>query len=128
MNDATTRLSAPPSFRAESWKFAFTGSRCQACGARHVPPQRVCVKCHAVDRMAPERLADIPATIATFTVDRLAYSPDLSSRWASRNAFWTLSGAIGSSSSRTSSMRAIIPDSVRSQENCSSWSTRLSSR
>src|SRR5205814_6604971 len=45
-----------------------------ACGARHVPPQRVCVKCHAVDRMTPERLADVPATIATFTVDRLAYS------------------------------------------------------
>jgi len=65
---------APPSRRAEDWKFGFTGSRCQACGARHLPPQRVCVKCHAMDRMAPERLADVPATIATFTVDRLAYS------------------------------------------------------
>ncbi|MBI2160330.1 MAG: hydroxymethylglutaryl-CoA synthase family protein [Candidatus Rokubacteria bacterium] len=65
---------APPAARAEAWKFAFTGSRCQACGTRHLPPQRVCVKCHAVDRMAPERLADVPATIATFTVDRLAYS------------------------------------------------------
>src|SRR3989475_409596 len=63
---------APPAARAEAWKFAFTGSRCQACGARHLPPQRVCVKCHAVDRMAPERLADGPATIPTFTVDRLA--------------------------------------------------------
>jgi 3-hydroxy-3-methylglutaryl CoA synthase/uncharacterized OB-fold protein len=66
---------APPSLRAEAWKFAFTGSRCQACGTRHLPPQRVCVKCHAVDRMTPERLADVPATIATFTVDRLAFSP-----------------------------------------------------
>ena len=66
---------APPSLRSEAWKFGFTGSRCQACGARHLPPQRVCVKCHAVDRMTPERLADVPATIATFTVDRLAYSP-----------------------------------------------------
>jgi uncharacterized OB-fold protein len=66
---------APPARRAEAWKFAFTGSRCQACGARHLPPQRVCVKCHAVDRMTPERLADVPATIATFTVDRLAFSP-----------------------------------------------------
>jgi 3-hydroxy-3-methylglutaryl CoA synthase/uncharacterized OB-fold protein len=65
---------APAARRAEAWKFAFTGSRCQACGARHLPPQRVCVKCHAVDRMAPERLADVPATIATFTVDRLAFS------------------------------------------------------
>ena len=66
---------APAAFRAEGWKFAFTGSRCQACGARHLPPQRVCVKCHAVDRMAPERLADVPGKIATFTVDRLAFSP-----------------------------------------------------
>jgi 3-hydroxy-3-methylglutaryl CoA synthase/uncharacterized OB-fold protein len=66
---------APPSFRHEAWKFAFTGSRCQACGTRHLPPQRVCVKCQAVDRMTPERLADVPATIATFTIDRLAFSP-----------------------------------------------------
>jgi 3-hydroxy-3-methylglutaryl CoA synthase/uncharacterized OB-fold protein len=68
------RPAAPPSFRREAWKFAFTGSRCQACGARHLPPQRVCVKCQAVDRMAPERMADVPATISTYTVDRLAYS------------------------------------------------------
>jgi 3-hydroxy-3-methylglutaryl CoA synthase len=66
---------APPSFRHEAWKFAFTGSRCQACGTRHLPPQRVCVKCHAIDRMTAERLADVPATIATFTIDRLAFSP-----------------------------------------------------
>ena len=68
------RPAAPPSFRADAWKFAFTGSRCQACSAVHLPPQRVCVKCHAIDRMTPKRLADKPATIATFTVDRLAYS------------------------------------------------------
>ena len=66
---------APPAFRAEAWKFAFTGSRCQACGTRHLPPTRVCLKCRAVDRMTPERMADVPATIATYTVDRLAYSP-----------------------------------------------------
>jgi 3-hydroxy-3-methylglutaryl CoA synthase/uncharacterized OB-fold protein len=68
------RPAAPPSFRSEAWKYAFVGTRCEACGARHLPPQRVCVKCHAVDRMRDERLADVPATIATFTVDRLAYS------------------------------------------------------
>ena len=65
---------APAAARAEAWKYAFTGSRCQACGARHVPPQRVCVKCHAIDRMTPEPMSDVPAAIATFTVDRLAYS------------------------------------------------------
>jgi hydroxymethylglutaryl-CoA synthase len=68
------RPAAPPSFRREAWKFGFTGSRCQACGTRHLPPQRVCVKCQAVDRMAPEPMADVPATISTYTVDRLAYS------------------------------------------------------
>ena len=65
---------APPASRAEEWKYAFVGSRCTACGARHLPPQRVCVKCQATDEMVPEPLADVPATVATFTVDRLAYS------------------------------------------------------
>lgn len=69
-----TAPSAPPSFRREHWKFGFEGSRCESCGTRHLPPARVCVKCQAVDQMAPERLADVPGTIATFTIDRLAFS------------------------------------------------------
>jgi 3-hydroxy-3-methylglutaryl CoA synthase/uncharacterized OB-fold protein len=68
------RPAAPPSYRSERWKFAFTGSRCRACNTRQVPPQRVCVHCQAVDKSTRERMADVPATIATFTVDRLAYS------------------------------------------------------
>ena len=44
------------------------------CGTRHLPPQRVCVRCGAVDEMTPEPLADAAATIATSTVDRLAFS------------------------------------------------------
>ena len=65
---------APPSFRHEHWKFGFEASRCEACGTRHLPPSRVCVKCNAVDQMAPERLADAKGTIVTFTVDRLAFT------------------------------------------------------
>lgn len=65
---------APPALRSEAWKFGFTASRCR-CGIRHLPPQRVCAGCGATDQMTPERLADVPGTIATFTVDRLAYSP-----------------------------------------------------
>lgn len=65
---------APPSFRHEPWKFAFTGSRCTACGTRHLPPHRVCMNCHAVDRMDPERLADAQGTITTFTLDRVSFS------------------------------------------------------
>jgi len=68
------RPAAPPSFRREAWKFAFVGSRCRACGTCQLPPQRVCVGCHAIDDMVRERLADVRATVATFTVDHLAYS------------------------------------------------------
>jgi hydroxymethylglutaryl-CoA synthase len=64
----------PPSRRTEAWKFAFTASRCEACGTRHLPPARVCMQCHAVDRMAAERLADVEGTIVTSTIDRLAFS------------------------------------------------------
>ncbi|HEX9697084.1 MAG TPA: OB-fold domain-containing protein [Actinomycetota bacterium] len=66
---------APPSLRMEDWKFAFVGSRCEACGAKHMPPNRVCVKCGETDRMSREPLADTRATIATYTIDRLAYTP-----------------------------------------------------
>ena len=69
------RPAGPPSARSESWKFAFVGSRCEACGRVHVPPTRVCSGCHVVDQMEPAPLAAQPGTIATFTVDRLAYSP-----------------------------------------------------
>jgi len=69
------RPGSPPSFRSEAWKYGFCGSRCEACGARHLPPARVCVHCHTTDKMKLERLTDVPATIATFTIDRLAYSP-----------------------------------------------------
>ncbi|MBV9411556.1 MAG: OB-fold domain-containing protein [Acidimicrobiia bacterium] len=65
---------APASLRKERWKFAFHASRCDECGTRHLPPARVCVNCGAVDRMSQERLAETPATIATYTVDRLAFS------------------------------------------------------
>jgi len=66
---------APPSARGEHWKFGFTGARCGACGERHLPPARVCARCGAVDEMLEERMADVPATVATFTVDRLAFTP-----------------------------------------------------
>ena len=68
------RPAAPSALRAENWKFAFAGSLCQGCGTRFLPPQRVCLKCRAVGRMTSVPMADVSAAIATFTVDRLAYS------------------------------------------------------
>jgi uncharacterized OB-fold protein len=69
------RPAGPPSARSEAWKFGFVGSRCEACSQVHVPPRRVCAGCGAVDRMERVRLADRPGLVATYTVDRLAYSP-----------------------------------------------------
>jgi 3-hydroxy-3-methylglutaryl CoA synthase/uncharacterized OB-fold protein len=68
------RPAAPPSRRAEDWKFGYVGSRCLACGAGHLPPHRVCIKCAAVDQMEPRAFADVPCTVATYTLDHLAYS------------------------------------------------------
>jgi 3-hydroxy-3-methylglutaryl CoA synthase/uncharacterized OB-fold protein len=65
---------APPSLRSQQWKYAFIGSRDRSSGAIHLPPQRVSVKGGAVDDMEPVAMADVPGTVATFTIDRLAYS------------------------------------------------------
>jgi len=70
-----TAPAAPPSLRHEGWKFGFVASRCEACGERHLPPARKCARCGAVDQMVHERMADVPSTVATFTVDRLAFTP-----------------------------------------------------
>jgi 3-hydroxy-3-methylglutaryl CoA synthase len=68
------RPAAPPMRRHERWKLAFVGSRCTACRTGHLPPQRVCVKCGAVDQMRAERFADTSCRVATYTLDHLAYS------------------------------------------------------
>jgi hydroxymethylglutaryl-CoA synthase len=68
------RPAAPPMMRAEKWKFGLIGSRCTACGTPQLPPQRVCVKCHAHDKMEPYAFADRTGRIATYAIDRLAFS------------------------------------------------------
>lgn len=69
------RPGAPAAWRSTEWRGGFDASRCTACGFRHLPPTRRCLRCHSVDEMVFERLADIAGTIATFTVDHLAFSP-----------------------------------------------------
>jgi 3-hydroxy-3-methylglutaryl CoA synthase/uncharacterized OB-fold protein len=68
------RPAAPPSFRNSGWKFGFEASTCTECGTRHLPPMRTCMSCHSIDKMEPERLADVQGKITTYTVDRLAFS------------------------------------------------------
>jgi uncharacterized OB-fold protein len=69
------RVQSPAAWRAEDWKFAFVGSRDRSSGAIHLPPSRVSMQGGAVDDMEPICLAGTAGTIATFTVDRIAYSP-----------------------------------------------------
>ena len=68
------RPGAPPMRRNEGWKLSFAGSRCRRCETGHLPPQRVCVACGAIDEMRSERFADKSCRIATYTLDHLAYS------------------------------------------------------
>jgi 3-hydroxy-3-methylglutaryl CoA synthase/uncharacterized OB-fold protein len=68
------RPAGPPMLRSESWKYGLVGTRCTACGTPQLPPQRVCVHCRTFDKMEPYPFADRTARIATYAIDRLAYS------------------------------------------------------
>ncbi len=69
------RMSASAAERRLDWKYGFVGSRDHDSGALHLPPARVSAVGGHVDDMDPAPMADVPATVATFTVDSLAYSP-----------------------------------------------------
>jgi uncharacterized OB-fold protein len=69
------RVSSSAAWRNEDWKFGFVGSQDRTSGAVHLPPSRVSMQGGAVDDMVPFDRADAEATIATYTIDRLAYSP-----------------------------------------------------
>lgn len=69
------RMSASAAERRLEWKYGFVGSRDRTSGALHLPPARVSFVGGSVDDMDPAPMADVAATVATFTVDSLAYSP-----------------------------------------------------
>jgi 3-hydroxy-3-methylglutaryl CoA synthase len=69
------RVSATAAARSEKWKYGFIGSRDKTTGSVHLPPLRVSVDGQRTDDMEDAPMADVLGTIATFTIDRLAYSP-----------------------------------------------------
>jgi 3-hydroxy-3-methylglutaryl CoA synthase len=72
---APTRISAAVSARTREYKYAFVGSRDRSTGALHLPPARISREGDALDDMDPAPMSEVPGTIATFTIDRIAYSP-----------------------------------------------------
>ena len=72
---APARPSSSAANRRTDWKYGFTGSRDRASEMVHLPPARVSQKGGAADDMDPAPMAHTSGTVASFTVDRLAYSP-----------------------------------------------------
>lgn len=72
---APNRPSAASSHRRNGWKFGFVGSRDRSSGMIHMPPARVSQKGGAADDMDPIAMADTMGTVASFTIDKLVYSP-----------------------------------------------------
>jgi hydroxymethylglutaryl-CoA synthase len=62
-----TRVSASAAGRHEDWKFGFVGGRSPETGEPQLPP--------LPNSVGAVPMADVEGTIATFTVDRIAYSP-----------------------------------------------------
>ncbi len=70
------RPSAAAAARRSDWKYGFVGSRGDVSGTVHLPPARVSIDpSDTVDGAEPVPMAHVAATVATFTVDRLSYSP-----------------------------------------------------
>jgi 3-hydroxy-3-methylglutaryl CoA synthase len=69
------RVSSSAAARAAEWKYGFVGSRDPRTGNIHLPPARVSSDGNRTDQMEPAEMAGVLGTVATFTVDRVAYSP-----------------------------------------------------
>ena len=69
------RVSASAAARSDDWKFGFVASEDPETGGVHMPPMRVSVDGTRTDQMIERPMADVAGTVATFTIDRVAYSP-----------------------------------------------------
>jgi hypothetical protein len=67
------RVSAPAAGRSAEWKFGFVGSRAPGSSEGRLPP--AVPGADPGVRAEPAPMAEVLGTVATFTVDRLAYSP-----------------------------------------------------
>lgn len=64
-------------FRQQESLLRFHGGRCAECSMLQFPSQRVCAKCQTRDRMDPVPLADVGATLFSYSLDHIAGTPDV---------------------------------------------------
>ncbi|WP_138733720.1 OB-fold domain-containing protein [Modestobacter excelsi] len=69
-----TRPSSPFASRNVDFKFGLQGGRCRKCGTVQFPRPRVCLSCKAMDDFDDVSTAGRTATVATYTIDRLAFT------------------------------------------------------
>ena len=69
------RVSATAAARSDDWKFGFVAGRDTTTGQVHMPPQRVSADGSRTDQMDAAPMAGVAGTVATFTIDHVAYSP-----------------------------------------------------
>ena len=74
--DKVSALTA--AYRHRDLLLELSGGRCTACGTHQIPRSDVCVNpdCHAMGTQEPHSFADSTATVATWSADRLTYTPD----------------------------------------------------
>ncbi len=77
---AEFQIKTPPSalYRNRDMVTGFVGGRCRSCGTVQFPRAHYCVNpnCGALDSQAPCPMAEMPATVQSWTADKLTYSPD----------------------------------------------------
>jgi hydroxymethylglutaryl-CoA synthase len=66
-----TYASAPPTFRERERLLAFHGTKCTECGAIEFPPQRICAKCGAKDKVESVTLSGKQGKVFTCMFDPL---------------------------------------------------------
>jgi 3-hydroxy-3-methylglutaryl CoA synthase/uncharacterized OB-fold protein len=65
-------------YRHRDLVLGLVGGRCTACGTHQIPRTDVCVDpaCSAVGTQVPHSFAESTGTVATWSADRLTYTPD----------------------------------------------------
>ena len=77
LRSETDQQTAPTTlYRNRTMVLGLVGGRCSKCGTLQFPKSNVCVNpnCHAADTQEDHPFSDMPATMRSYTSDRLTYS------------------------------------------------------